>query len=128
MRYLEKWIKHLASQSSLTIDGQIEVEGICKRHLGPRLEYAVIRLLIESSNALDVQFSEDLLVLDDDSKELLDAAIYGVLNVIMVTKQFPLRNIKITCLSADIHPIDSNKAAFIKAGMDAGQKILDSIG
>ena len=127
MKYLEKWLEYLISQPSLTIDSQIKVEGICKKHLGPRLEYANVELMIEPSNVLDVEFSNELLALDKNSKALLDAAIYGIFDVIMVAKSIPLRNIKINFLNADIHPIDSNRSAFLKAGRDAGYKIIKAI-
>jgi hypothetical protein len=127
MKYLKKWVEYLSSQPSLTIDSPIRVEGVCKKHLGPRLQYAIIELMVKPSNGLDINFSKEILALDKDSKELIDAAIYGIFDVIMVAKSIPLRAIKINFLSADIHPIDSNKTSFLEAGRDAGRKIIKSI-
>ena len=127
MEYLKKWIEYLVSQPSLTLKRPLIVEGACKKHLGPRLEYAVIEIMIEPSDALIVEFSKELLEMDEYSRTLLDVAIFGIFDIIMVTKTVPLRKIKINFLNADIHPIDSNRAAFLKAGRDAGYKIINAI-
>ena len=127
MTLFEKWLDSLLTQPSLVLEQSFQVEGFCKKHLGPRLEYAVIELSVEPSDVFTLEFSKNLLDLDEDSKELLDSAIYGVLDIIITTKSLPLKNIKLTFLHADIHPIDSNRAAFRKAGRDAGQKIMANL-
>ena len=103
------------------------MNGVQKKHLGPRLEYAAIELKVEPSDCFEVDFSDRLKNINDESKELLDAAVYGILDVILTHLIQPLRNIKINILSANIHPVDSNKMAFRKAGRNAGKKILESI-
>ena len=127
MNYLEKWAKDVFTRTPLEITREIYVTGIQKKHLGPRLEYAVIELKVEPSESFEVIFSETLNNLDDDSKELIEAAIYGILDVILTHNILPIRNLKINFLSADIHPIDSNRMAFRKAGRDAGKKIIEKI-
>lgn len=127
MNYLEKWASEVIKRPPLEIKKEIIVEGIQKKHLGPRLEYAIIELKVEPSNCFEVEFSENLKTLDNNTKEFIEEAIYGILDVVLVAKSFPIKNIKINFLSVDIHPVDSNKMAFRNAGRDAGQKIIEKI-
>ena len=127
MRYFEKWFESLLGQPSLTLKKPLHINGICKKHLGPRLEYAIIELQVEPSDVFALEFSKEILALNEESKNLVDSAIYGILDIIMVAKSLPLKNIKINIIHVDIHPIDSNKAAFRKAGRDAGQKMINAL-
>ena len=126
VNYLEMWAKDVFTRNPLEITKEIYVKGIQKKHLGPRLEYAVIELKVEPSDCFRVEIHETLKKLDNDSKELIDAAIFGILDVILTHNILPLRNLNIHFLSVDIHAVDSNIMAFRKAGRDAGRKMLEN--
>jgi len=54
------------------------------------------------------------------------AAVFGVLDVFMGKAVPPLRNVRVTIVDAEIHPVDSSTWGFRLAGRDAGYKILSA--
>ncbi|MFA5259998.1 MAG: hypothetical protein WC450_02075 [Candidatus Omnitrophota bacterium] len=126
MEYLEKWIQNLLEQPSLDIDQSYKVKGECKKHLGPRLEYATIDITVEPASSFSVEISQNLFSLNHASA-FIESAVYGILDVIMCANIIPFKNVKIVIRKIDIDEIDSNKTAFRKAGRDAGWKIIELI-
>ena len=124
MKYLELWTKDKFLQKSYQLEKTIEVEGIRDKHLGPRFEYAKILVQIEPFNELDV------ILLNTDSMEdyqieMLEASIFGLLDILLTKAPCPLKDVRITLKEFDIDPIDSSLIAFRYAGRNAGEKILD---
>ncbi len=53
-----------------------------------------------------------------------DAAILGVLDVLLVSRAHPIRDVVITLESVEVDPINSSWQAFRMAGRDAATKAL----
>jgi hypothetical protein len=124
MNYLEQWSNDIISRPVFELKKEIVVKGIRKKHLGPRLEYAIIELKIVPSQKLEVELPTNF---KNEQKEYIDASVFGLLDILLTAKSFPIKNIKIIFQSIDIHPVDSNIMAFRNAGRDAGKKIIDEI-
>jgi hypothetical protein len=101
----------------------VDVEGIQDRHLGPRWEFAKIRFRAEPAEDFLVEMGD----LEPDAlrKSYLDAAILGVLDIILVSASAPLKNVKLTVTAIESHEIDSSPNAFRMAGREAGKKLID---
>jgi hypothetical protein len=123
MNYLETWLSSLLSRPTGTLVRPVRVTGIRDKHLGPRLEYAVIDLLVEPSAAFEVDMSA-LSNVTPESREFLEHAVFGVLDVIMLAEPLPIANVRIVFTDAKFDRVSSSKAAFRHAGRDAGRKLL----
>src|SRR5436305_1392053 len=112
INYLEMWARDLLSGRSLRLLTSIQVEGVCDRHLGPRIEYAWLALLIEPADTFE------FLIRIGESDEgilqhgYLDYAVLGLLDVLMVTDPYPLKNVRVVVTGAKYDPINSSQVAF----------------
>jgi translation elongation factor EF-G len=57
----------------------------------------------------------------------LQEAIFGVIDVLMTAESAPLRNVRLKVVDAVVHPVDSSRMAFRRAGRDAGRKALEAV-
>lgn len=122
MNYLDTWAANVINRPSASLKRAVDIEGLRDAHLGPRWEYAKVRMRVEPSEVLAVQFD-----LKNPSLELssyLHAAILGLLDVALVAESSPLYNIRVTVFEAEVHEVDSSERAFRMAGRDAGHKLL----
>ena len=122
--YLAEWATNVQSRPSAKLKVPTEVVGIRDQHMGPRWEFAKIRLKVEPADSFDVR--NDLLV---NAAELerhgyLDAAIMGLLDVLLTAETLPLRNLCVEFIEAEEHPMDSSQIAFRHAGRDAARNLL----
>jgi hypothetical protein len=102
------------------------VTGVHQQHMGPRLEHAKIEVLAEPAASFEVRFGPD--VDDSDASRIfLEAAVFGLLDILLVSRTHPLRNVSITVTHCEIDPVDSSQMAFRQAGRDAGMKIINAI-
>lgn len=125
MNYLKLWTDYKINQKSMKLEKRIEVEGVRSKHLGPRFEYAKINLLIEPAENFEVVFVPKEYESDNNIKQMLDAALFGFLDIVMNIDPYPLKDIKVTIFEADIDQIDSSIMSFKNAGKDAGRKVLE---
>ena len=126
MKYIEKWHEHILGRSSLSLPHAMRVEGLRKEHLGPRLDYAKIGVLVEPAASFDVRFGPNV-DQSDKTQMFLEAAIFGLLDILLVSGAYPLRKVCLTFTDCDIDPIDSSQMAFHHAGRDAGTKIMAAL-
>jgi len=126
MSYITKWCDEIQSRTSMTVSSSIAVTGVRDAHLGPRLEYAKIEVLAEPATTLEVAFAPDVEQSDTD-RMFLDAAVFGVLDILLVSELYPLRNVAITLTRVEYDPISSSPMAFRQAGRDAGRKIMGAL-
>lgn len=102
-----------------------EVEGVREANLGPRWEFAKIRLKAEPCDHFEVQKAVGPNQSKLDNEGYLDAAVMGLLDVLLVSGQSPLKNVRVTLIGAEEHEVDSSCNAFRLAGRDAGKKLMD---
>jgi hypothetical protein len=122
--YLHDWATNILARTSLILKHSVEVEGLRDQHLGGRWETARVKIRVSPG--------ESFLVTTDslnnknqlDEHGYLDWAVMGILDVLLVSESYPLKNVSIEFLSAEIHPVNASQMAFRRAGRDAGYKVL----
>jgi len=126
MNYIAKWYDNILRRSSVSLSRAVRVEGLREEHLGPRFDFAKIDVLVEPAASFDVRFGPDV-DQSDTTRMFLEAAVFGLLDILLVSGRHPLRNVCITLTRCEIDPIDSCQMAFYHAGRDAGKKIVSEI-
>lgn len=127
MDYLKNWVDDVIKRAPFIFKGKFIVKGEHKHHPGAHLEYAAIEASIENNDKLEVVFSDSVKKLNTEDRTLVDSAIQGMFDVLVVSKPYPVLNVKIEIISADIHPIDSNKIAFRIAGRNAAREFISKL-
>lgn len=128
MNYLTMWTMNVLSRQSHKISKSIYVEGVRDVYTGGRLDKAKVGFLIEPSGEFVVSINVDspyLSVLQQYN--MLDAGIFGLLDILLVGSDYPLTKIKLTLNKIDYDPVASSQMAFRLAGRDAGRKVIDMI-
>jgi len=115
------------SRTSLDLKQSVEVDGTRDQHLGGRWETARIRITAKPHDCFLV--TTDMLIneLELVKYGYLDWAIMGLLDILLVSEAYPLRNVHIKFLEADIHPVNASQMAFRQAGRDAARKLLQVV-
>jgi hypothetical protein len=121
--YLKLWADDFSKRTPLQLKAALNISGGRDKHLGPRAEYAKIKLRAEPAEIFEVV---DLVPPNEDltSVGYPDWVIFGLLDVLMVAESAPLTAIRIVLEEAEYHPIHSSRMAFRQAGRDAGGKII----
>lgn len=124
--HIEQWTENLASRQPAAVVTSGRVEGVRDKVLGPRSDFARIVVAFEPSDTLVVECSAS------NSRELesdgyFESAVFGLLDALMTTAAYPVRNIRLNIVEAEIHPIHANQMAFRWAGRDAGRKIVEAL-
>jgi len=126
--YLSLWAEGLPNQQSRRFAAPITVIGERIKQLGARCEFAKVELTVHPSESFEVidrvaERSE----LEKLGVEWPDCAIFGLLDVLMVTELGPLYKVCVVLEKVWYHEVDSTYQAFRHAGSAAGQKIVESI-
>jgi hypothetical protein len=122
--YIELWAENLKRRKSFQLNGSFEIVGERNAHLGGRCEIATIRLTVRPAESFQVYADELSNLKEVEENGYLDAAVFGILDILIVGESHPLTEVAILFQSMDIHPIESSASAFRQAGRDAGRKIL----
>jgi hypothetical protein len=104
----------------------VRVEGLREKHLGPRCEYG--RVVFEATPAEEFSVSGPATALSKEGQAFVQAAIFGVLDVVLTAGPLPLRKFALGVVEIQDHPVDSSVMAFRRAGRDAGRKLLQEVG
>lgn len=104
----------------------LEIEGMRDAHLGPRWEFAKIRLRAEPCDHFEARVELGSKQPKFEREGYAESAILGVLDVLLVSGQAPLKNVRVTLIDGEDHEVDSSPNAFRMAGRDAGKKLLDA--
>ncbi len=126
MNYLTKWFDEVQSRHSMSLSSSVTVSGVRDQHMGPRWERAKIEVRAEPAASFDVRFGPDI-DQSDTTRMFLEAALFGLLDILLVYRTYPLRNVRITLTRCEIDPVDSSQMAFRQAGRDAGMKIISAL-
>jgi hypothetical protein len=124
--YLTLWNQELLKLKSFTMKSKLTVTGERNQHLGPRWDFAKVRISVEPASQFEVI---DAAVQDEEAQKAryVDWTIFGLLDVLLVTESAPLKNVRVTIENIESHPINSSQIAFRLAGRDAGRKVLESL-
>lgn len=127
MNYFTKWYDDIMRRKSRTLTVSVSVEGLHQRHVGPSIQVARLELVAEPSTSFEVVIGRDVNLDNEAAQSFLDAALYGLLDVLLVFEVYPLRDVRITITRLQIDPVSSSQMAFRLAGRDAGTKIMAEI-
>jgi hypothetical protein len=124
--YIQRWTAELMKRPEKTIASCVEVTGERHKHVGPKIEYASVRVSLEPADEFEVV---DEVEQNTELKQMgyPDWFVFGLLDILMTAESMPLTKIKIVLKNATYDRIDSSPRAFLEAGRDAGQKIRATI-
>lgn len=124
--YIKLWQQELLKPNSLILKSKVTVIGERNEHIGPRCEVARIHVSVEPAPSLEVI---DIFPGNEEARKegYLDWAVFGLLDVVMLTWSTPLRNIRVILEKAEVDAINSSCMAFRHAGRDAGRKLLQIV-
>jgi hypothetical protein len=122
--YLEEWAVSVQKRPSSTLKAPVEITGVRNQHMGPRWEFATINLKIEPAEGFSVNTALLPSQAHLEENGYLNAAVMGLLDILLTAEAAPLKNINVIFLNVEEHPIDSSQMAFRQAGRDAARKLL----
>lgn len=125
--YLSKWFDAIRGGPSILLAEAIEVEGVRDKHLGPKWQFAKVVFRIEPAATLEIEADNEGIPTSVRDRHYVDAAILGVLDVILTVADYPLKNVRLVLVGAEDHPADSSWMSFRHAGRDCGRKIMEAI-
>lgn len=128
--YISRWLDKFSCMPVLDIGKKkITVTGIIDKHYGPRIDFCKIKISVETCSQFVVEYSDFVNnKFDDDFKsEYIMNSIFGLLDVLMVTKTGVITNIKILFEEIEYNEIESSPFAFREAGRDVGRKIISEM-
>lgn len=121
--YPTMWAQGLLCAHSQSIRESVTVVGVRSAHLGPRQEFARVRVAIEPAEAFLCIFLQPSDVLEKLGYP--DFVIFGLLDILMVARPAPITKIKVTLDEPEYDLIHSSQMAFRQAGRDAGRRIME---
>jgi hypothetical protein len=123
--YLELWFEVLLKKQSSPLTSGVSVTGERDKHLGPSFQFARVKVSVEPSKRLEVV---DLVPKNEELRGLgyPDWVIFGLLDVLILSDDFPIDKARIILTEADYSAIESSPMAFREAGRDSGRKILQA--
>jgi hypothetical protein len=121
------WADHLGTRRSIRLPRSFEITGIRRKALGPKMDVAELRLLVEPASQLETRIALDGIVTPSEQRDFLDWGLLGFLDVVLTVEMSPLREMRATVTSAVFDPIHSSLMAFRHAGRDAGRNLLAAL-
>jgi hypothetical protein len=124
--YLELWFETLLKRPSPPLTFVVTVAGECDKHLGPTWQFARIKVSIEPATRFEVV---DLVPNNEELRRsgYPDWAIFGLLDVLVLSDSFPIDKVRIVLAEADYSAVESSPMAFREAGRESGRKILEGL-
>lgn len=127
MDYVEQWYRNLVGVGSGEPPLHIEREawGEYRKHSGPAVRFARVRIAISPADDLVIDDSLNKDKLDYLKREnCYDQIAFGVLDVMMTSLPFPMRNFRLAVLDVEYDEVTSVPMAFRLAARDAARRIL----
>jgi hypothetical protein len=121
--FLQAWADGLLKARPLALKLPITVVGERDQHLGPRWEFAKVTVMAEPAEKFEV-VNEVQAHRELESLRFPEWAIFGVLDILMVSESAPVASVRLTLKEAIWNSTDTSAFAFRQAGRDAGRKIL----
>ncbi|GHT96975.1 hypothetical protein AGMMS49545_23480 [Betaproteobacteria bacterium] len=129
MEIIKQWQDGLLKRPTFRFPKVVVASGERVAHLGPRCDFARVRLRFEPADEFSVSLkgvviSAEEAISDPESSEFAQAAILGALDELVMFSKHPTLNVHVILEQMEIHSIDSNAHAFRLAGRDAAYKAL----
>lgn len=106
----------------------VTVLGRRNRQFGPRGEFAKVQLTLNPAPRFEVVDKvEERAELERLGAGWPDAAIFGLLDVLMFAEPGPLHSVSVVLELVWYHEVDSSMMAFRYAGQDAGRKVVEDL-
>jgi translation elongation factor EF-G len=124
--YLALWDEGLPDRNSRILESPITVVG---EHVqGTKSEFAKVQLTVRPAKSFDVEDCvAEKIALEKLNVGWPDPFIFGLLDVLMNAEPQPLTDVRVTLEQVWYHDADSSREAFLKAGRDAGRKIIAAV-
>jgi hypothetical protein len=116
----------LPHRNSRVLETPITVVG---EHIqGTKSEFAKVQVTVRPAKSFDVEDCvPEKMALEKLSVGWPDPFIFGLLDVLMNAEPQPLTDVRVTLGQVWYHDADSSREAFLKAGRDAGRKIIAAV-
>lgn len=126
MDIVSEWRQRLLDAPVIQFPREIVTEGERIAHLGPRYDFARVRIRFEPCAALEVAPFE--MPTHQDSPAFVRATIFGILDVLATYEKQPVLGTRVSILDLKIDEVNSNERAFRLAGRSAAAKALEEAG
>ena len=121
MNYIGLWLEDIRARPSLTLKSSLQVQALHDKHLGPRSEYAKVDILFEPAPQFEVVTQVDV------GKGYVNSIVFGLLDILLASGQYPLKDIRVVIKGIETDPINSSQMAFRLAGRRAGMLLMESL-
>jgi hypothetical protein len=124
--YLALWGEGLPDRNSRLLETPITVVG---EHVhGTKSEFAKVQVTVRAAETFDVEDCvAEKIALEKLAVGWPDPFIFGLLDVLVNSEPQPLIDVRVTLEQVWYHDADSSREAFLKAGRDAGRKIIAAV-
>jgi len=124
--YLQLWFETLLKKPSAPLTFVATATGECDKHLGPTWQFARIKVRIEPAARFEVA---DLVPNNEELRGsgYPDWAIFGLLDVLVLSDSFPIDKVRIVLTEADYNAVESSPMAFREAGRESAREILQAL-
>ena len=122
---LDSWLSDVRARPAIRFPRAIVADGERTVHLGPRNEFAKVRVKFEPADAFECSMGG--VPGDADSVAFAEAAVLGVLDALITSAPYPVLKVRVVIEKIEVDPIDSSEQAFRLAGRDAALKALGVI-
>ncbi len=125
MDIFDDWFNNLMRKSTKSWKRTIVSTGLYDIHTGPSIHYAKVKVGFSPSDVF--QIDDDLPIevrnnlIEQDCYRYI---IYGILDILLTTMVYPIKDIKISLIQVDFNEIESSPMAFRLAARDATRKAL----
>jgi hypothetical protein len=121
--FRQKWFINLLQKPDLLLPASIAVSGEHNRHVGPKIDFASVTIVIASSEQFnfvnEVELTDELNLM-----KFPECAIFGFLDMVMVSDGIGIGRMRLTLKDAGYNPIESSALAFREAGRNADRKFI----
>lgn len=122
---LDSWLSDVRARPAIRFPRAVVADGERAAHLGPRNEFAKVRVKFEPADAFECSMGG--VPGDADSVAFAEAAVLGVLDALITSAPYPVLKVRVVIEKIEVDPIDSSEQAFRLAGRDAALKALGVI-
>jgi hypothetical protein len=119
---IDSWLSDVRARPAIRFPRAIVADGERTAHLGPRKEFAKVRIGFEPADSFEC--STGGVSGDADSVAFAEAALLGALDVLITSAPYPILKVRVVIEKIEADPIDSSEQAFRLAGRDAARKAL----
>lgn len=125
MEPLDEWVADLHERSATTIFRVISAWGARVENLGPRSDFARVRLTLKPSSRLIWSMAKSLSGIE--AIAFGRSALLGATDVLLTHRAYPILGVEVCVDVIETDPISSSESAFRFAGRRAAITALDEL-